>query len=170
MVDNGQGQPQPESNIQNSPFSGRDSRTAIAWTTDRMHFFIIVARRYDGSSLREGWTWIDTVNFFTTELPRWMRDDLPNWMRALRNRLIRRGVITPQEASVLLPDDPVNNLQIGWAIMLDGGGSSQIAWRWRRRNGRDDHQEHWELRYDQETGSWKRRRVPTFVEVTANAP
>jgi len=78
LVDNGQGQPQSESNIQNNPFQSRDSRTAITWTTDRMHFFIIVARSYDGSSLREGWTWSDTVNFFTTKLPNWMINDLPN--------------------------------------------------------------------------------------------
>jgi hypothetical protein len=168
LVDNGQGQPQPESNIRNSPFQGRDSRTAIAWTTDRMHFFIIVARNYDGSSLREGWTWRDTVNFFTTELPNWMINDLPNWMQTFRNQLIRDGVVTQNEASILLPDRPVN-IQIGWAIMLDGGGSSQIAWRWRRSNGREARRQHLEHRRTRE-GRWIPRRVPTFVEVTANAP
>jgi hypothetical protein len=133
-----------------------------------MHFFIIVARNYDGSSLREGWTWRDTVNFFTTELPNWMINDLPNWMQTFRNQLIRDGVVTQNEASILLPDRPVN-IQIGWAIMLDSGGSSQIAWRWRRSNGREARRQHLEHRRTRE-GRWIPRRVPTFVEVTANAP
>jgi hypothetical protein len=156
LVDNGQGRGRPNEG-DNSPFLGRTSRTAIAWSNDRMHFFLIVATN------NQGWTWDNTVNFFTQELPRWMRENLPIWMRTFRQQLINDRVITQREAPVFFPDHPVN-IQISYAIMLDGGGSSQIAWEWRRRNGRRA------VRFHQEIRDGQPRQVPTFVEVNANAP
>ncbi|MCS3920550.1 hypothetical protein M2350_002979 [Candidatus Fervidibacter sacchari] len=84
-------------------------------------------------------------------------------MRTFRQQLINDRVITQREAPVFFPDHPVN-IQISYAIMLDGGGSSQIAWEWRRRNGRRV------VRFHQEIRDGQPRQVPTFVEVNANAP
>ncbi|MEJ7612850.1 MAG: hypothetical protein SQA66_04345 [Candidatus Fervidibacter sacchari] len=70
LVDNGQGRGRPNEG-DNSPFLGRTSRTAIAWSNDRMHFFLIVA------TSNQRWTWDNTINFFTQELLRWMRENLP---------------------------------------------------------------------------------------------
>ena len=111
----------------------------------------------------KGWTWDNTVNFFTQELPRWMRKNLPTWMRTFSQQLINNGVITQREAPVFFPDHPVN-IQISYAIMLDGGGSSQIAWEWRRQNGKSA------ARFHQEIRDGQPRQVITFVEVNANAP
>ena len=50
-------------------------RTAIAWD-DRGHFYLIV---FEGDGNR-GVTWQETVDFFRTKLPRWMREELPSFV------------------------------------------------------------------------------------------
>jgi hypothetical protein len=131
------------------PDSGSDRpRTAIAWD-NRGHFYLIV---FEGG--RDwGVTWEETVNFFRTELPRWMCDELPSFVAnepAYEGARIAPQVITIQDA-----------------IMLDGGSSTQFIWRWAQRRRRLD-------------GSWVppiRRfyrgqgvKVPTLLEAHADAP
>ena len=131
------------------PDSGSDrARTAIAWD-NRGHFYLIV---FEGDGNR-GVTWQETVNFFQNELPRWMRDVLPSFVRnepAYEGASVSPQVITIQDA-----------------IMLDGGGSTQFIWIWAQRRRQQD-------------GSWvdrirryyagQGREVPTLLEASAQAP
>jgi hypothetical protein len=123
-------------------------RTAIAWD-NRGHFYLIV---FEGDSIR-GVTWQETVEFFRTELPRWMREELPSFVA---NEPAYEGArVAPQ------------NITIQDAVMLDGGSSTQFIWRWAQRRRRPD-------------GSWvppiqrmwegDRRAVPTLVDAYAEAP
>ncbi len=131
------------------PYWNRDrQRTAIAWD-DRGHFYLIV---FEGSDT-SGVTWQETVNFFREELPRWMRDDLPNFVA---NEPAYEGARISSQ-----------RITIHDAIMLDGGSSTQFIWRWAQRRRRSD-------------GSWvepiqqlyegEGRSVPTLVEASAVAP
>ena len=131
------------------PYWWRDRpRTAIAWD-DRGHFYLIV---FEGDDNR-GVTWQETVDFFRTELPRWMRQDLPMFVAnepAYGGAMVAPQIITVQDA-----------------IMLDGGSSTQFIWRWAQRRRRPD-------------GSWvppiqrfyvgQGAEVPTLLEAHANAP
>jgi len=121
-------------------------RTAIAWD-DRGHFYLIV---FEGDG-NQGVTWQETVDFFRTELPRWMRDDLPNFVA---NEPAYEGArVSPQ------------NITIQDAIMLDGGSSTQFIWRWARTIRRAGRYVTHERSYTV-TGA----KVPTMVDVYAFAP
>ncbi len=99
-------------------WNGDRQRTAIAWD-DRGHFYLIV---FEGSTT-EGVTWQETVDFFQTELPRWMRDDLPNFVA---NEPAYEGARISSQ-----------RITIHDAIMLNGGSSTQLIWRWARTLRRD---------------------------------
>lgn len=125
-------------------------RTAIAWD-NRGHFYLIA---FEGG--RDwGLTWGETRNLFRHELPRWMAD---------RNGLSRFVAQEPAyEGAKVTPQQ----ITIQDAIMLDGSGSTQSAWRWAKRRRRPD-------------GSWVNpiekfyqgagRAVPTLVDAYAVAP
>lgn len=73
----------------------------VAWD-NRGNFFLIVCERKDlrpDSDFEAGWTWQDTVNFLTGELPTYMSN---TWR---------------------------TNVSIQGAVMLDGGGSTQFLYR-----------------------------------------